>query len=129
MEFSSKFDFLFNAIGISSASRIYFNKNVSDLTLEESAVFVAMLKNPRQYNPHRKISREKSKRRRDQVFKQMERNGLKAKELEITDSAVIGMIRYYTREAGVRGLEREVSKVCRKAVKDIFSNFDYYLHK
>ena len=53
------------------------------------------------------------------IGKQMERNGLKAKELEITDSAVIGMIRYYTREAGVRGLEREVSKVCRKAVKDI----------
>ncbi|TKB02921.1 endopeptidase La [Alteromonas portus] len=53
------------------------------------------------------------------ISKQMERNGLKAKELEITDSAVIGMIRYYTREAGVRSLEREVSKVCRKAVKDI----------
>jgi len=53
------------------------------------------------------------------IGKQMERNGLKAKELEITDSAVIGMIRYYTREAGVRSLEREVSKVCRKAVKDI----------
>lgn len=53
------------------------------------------------------------------IGKQMERNGLKAKELEITDSAVIGIIRYYTREAGVRGLEREVSKVCRKAVKDI----------
>ncbi len=72
----NKFDFLFNAIGISSASRIYFNKNVKDLTLEESAVFVAMLKNPRQYNPHREISREKSKRRRDQVFKQMEKNGM-----------------------------------------------------
>ena len=53
------------------------------------------------------------------IGKQMERNGLKAKELEITDSAVIGMIRYYTREVGVRSLEREVSKVCRKAVKDI----------
>ena len=71
----NKFGFLFNAIGISSASRIYFNKNVKDLTIEESAVFVAMLKNPRQFNPHRKISREKSKRRRDQVFKQMEVNG------------------------------------------------------
>jgi len=70
----NKFDFLFNAIGISSASRIYFNKNVSDLSLEESAVFVAMLKNPRQFNPHREISREKSKRRRNQVFKQMEIN-------------------------------------------------------
>ena len=71
----NKQDFLFNAIGISSASRIYFNKNVSDLELHESAVIVAMLKNPRQFNPHRKISREKSKRRRNQVFKQMEKNG------------------------------------------------------
>ena len=53
------------------------------------------------------------------ISKQMERNGLKQNELEITESAIIGMIRYYTREAGVRSLEREISKVCRKAVKDI----------
>ncbi|OFC69504.1 endopeptidase La [Alteromonas confluentis] len=53
------------------------------------------------------------------ISKQVERNGLKAKELDITESAIIGMIRYYTREAGVRSLEREISKVCRKAVKDI----------
>jgi ATP-dependent Lon protease len=56
------------------------------------------------------------------ISKQMERNGLKSKELEITESAIIGMIRYYTREAGVRSLEREISKVCRKAVKDILLN-------
>jgi ATP-dependent Lon protease len=53
------------------------------------------------------------------VSKQIERNGLKASELDITDSAILGMIRYYTREAGVRSLEREISKVCRKAVKHI----------
>ncbi len=53
------------------------------------------------------------------IGKQMERNGLKEDELEITESAIIGIIRYYTREAGVRNLEREISKVCRKAVKDI----------
>lgn len=53
------------------------------------------------------------------ISKQMERNGLKSDELEITESAIIGIIRYYTREAGVRNLEREISKVCRKAVKDI----------
>ncbi|WP_405221504.1 MULTISPECIES: penicillin-binding protein 1A [unclassified Dokdonia] len=72
----NKFDFLFNAIGISSAARIYFNKDVKDLDLHESAVFVAMLKNPRQYNPYREISKEKSLRRRNQVFKQMEVNGM-----------------------------------------------------
>ncbi len=53
------------------------------------------------------------------VPKQIKRNGLKEKEVDIQESAVLGIIRYYTREAGVRSLEREVSKLCRKAVKDI----------
>jgi ATP-dependent Lon protease len=57
--------------------------------------------------------------RRHLVEKQIERNGLKADEIEIDDSAIIGIIRYYTREAGVRNLEREISKLCRKAVKNI----------
>lgn len=51
--------------------------------------------------------------------KQIERNGLKESEIEIQDSAIIGIVRYYTREAGVRGLEREISKICRKVVKQI----------
>ncbi|OTA21319.1 DNA-binding ATP-dependent protease La [Xenorhabdus beddingii] len=49
--------------------------------------------------------------------KQIERNALKKGELTIDDGAIIGIIRYYTREAGVRSLEREISKLCRKAVK------------
>jgi len=49
--------------------------------------------------------------------KQIERNALKEKEISVDDSAIIGIIRYYTREAGVRSLERELSKLCRKAVK------------
>ncbi len=53
------------------------------------------------------------------ISKQIERNGLKKGELTIEDSAIIGIIRYYTREAGVRSLEREISKLCRKAVKQI----------
>ncbi|MFT5713385.1 MAG: ATP-dependent Lon protease, partial [Glaciecola sp.] len=56
------------------------------------------------------------------VSKQISRNGLKDKELVIEDSAIIGIIRYYTREAGVRNLEREISKICRKAVKHILLN-------
>lgn len=52
------------------------------------------------------------------VPKQIEANGLKAGELEIDDSSLRHMVRHYTREAGVRGLEREISKVCRKVVKE-----------
>jgi ATP-dependent Lon protease len=50
--------------------------------------------------------------------KQMKHNGVKAAELEISEAAVRDIIRYYTREAGVRALERELSKICRKVVKN-----------
>jgi ATP-dependent Lon protease len=53
------------------------------------------------------------------VDKQFKNNGLKTGEVEITDSAITGLIRYYTREAGVRGLEREIAKICRKVVKEL----------
>ncbi|MDO6592264.1 endopeptidase La [Neptuniibacter sp. 1_MG-2023] len=53
------------------------------------------------------------------VEKQFKNNGLKTGEVEITDSAITGLIRYYTREAGVRGLEREIAKICRKVVKEL----------
>ncbi|OZB63540.1 MAG: endopeptidase La [Thiomonas sp. 13-66-29] len=49
--------------------------------------------------------------------KQMKNNGVKDGELEVTEDAIRGIVRYYTREAGVRSLEREISKICRKAVK------------
>ncbi|MFT4769811.1 MAG: ATP-dependent Lon protease, partial [Glaciecola sp.] len=53
------------------------------------------------------------------IPKQIKRNGLKDDELSIGEDAVIDMIRYYSREAGVRGLEREIAKICRKMVKGI----------
>ncbi|WP_081299143.1 endopeptidase La [Gilliamella sp. wkB308] len=56
------------------------------------------------------------------IAKQIENNGLKSKEIEIEDSAIIGIIRYYTREAGVRSLEREIAKICRKVVKQLALN-------
>ena len=58
------------------------------------------------------------------VDKQITRNGLKEGELVIDESAIIGIVRYYTREAGVRNLEREISKICRKAVKNILLGKD-----
>jgi ATP-dependent Lon protease len=49
--------------------------------------------------------------------KQLKNNGVKREELSITDDALLDIVRYYTREAGVRALEREISKICRKVVK------------
>ncbi len=51
--------------------------------------------------------------------KQMKNNGVKKTELTVVDTAVRDIVRYYTREAGVRALEREISKICRKVVKTL----------
>lgn len=51
------------------------------------------------------------------VPKQRKANGLKEKEMTITDEAILDVVRFYTREAGVRGLERQIAKICRKLVK------------
>jgi ATP-dependent Lon protease len=53
------------------------------------------------------------------VPKAIKNNGLKPEEIAITESALRDVIRYYVREAGVRGLEREISKICRKVVKSL----------
>lgn len=54
--------------------------------------------------------------------KQIKRNALKKDELYLDEKVIISIIRYYTREAGVRGLERELSKICRKVVKSLLIN-------
>jgi ATP-dependent Lon protease len=53
------------------------------------------------------------------VPKQVKQNGLKAGELKISDAAILDIVRYYTREAGVRNVEREIAKISRKAVKQL----------
>ncbi|WP_331709712.1 endopeptidase La [Methylomonas koyamae] len=53
------------------------------------------------------------------IPKQIKSNGLAESEIHISEGAVKDIVRYYTREAGVRGLEREISKICRKVVKDL----------
>jgi ATP-dependent Lon protease len=57
--------------------------------------------------------------RRYLVPKQMKNNGLKDNELKLSDASLLDIVRYYTREAGVRNLEREIAKICRKAVKQM----------
>ncbi|MGX7667793.1 penicillin-binding protein 1A [Flavobacterium pedocola] len=77
-------DYVNNAVGIRSAAKIYLNKEPKDLTVDEAAMFVGMLKAPSTYNP--KKNPEKSKRRRNTVLGQMVKNGYleesKKEELE-----------------------------------------------
>lgn len=56
--------------------------------------------------------------------KQKKLSGLKVEELTVTDDAIMEIIRYYTKEAGVRNLEREIAKLCRKIVKSLFTNME-----
>jgi ATP-dependent Lon protease len=56
------------------------------------------------------------------VTKEMEANGLKKEQIDITKGALLRIIRQYTREAGVRNLEREIAAICRKVAKEIVSN-------
>jgi ATP-dependent Lon protease len=62
--------------------------------------------------------------RRYLLPKQMKNNGLKDDELKVSDAALLDIVRYYTREAGVRSLEREIAKICRKAVKQMLLSKD-----
>jgi ATP-dependent Lon protease len=62
--------------------------------------------------------------RRYLLPKQVKANGLETEELKVSDPAILEVIRHYTREAGVRNLERELSKICRKAVKELLLEKD-----
>lgn len=69
----NQFDFLYNAVGIKSAAKVYFNKEPKDLKLEEAALLVGMVKNPSYYNPVRHL--ERATERRNVVFEQMRKAG------------------------------------------------------
>lgn len=70
----NQFDFLYNAVGIKSAAKVYFNKDAKDLNLQEAAMLVGMVKNPAYYNPVRHP--ERALNRRNTVFEQMEKAGM-----------------------------------------------------
>jgi ATP-dependent Lon protease len=60
--------------------------------------------------------------KRHLLSKQMQANGLKKSELKLSDAVLKEIVRYYTREAGVRNLEREISKICRKVVRQLVTS-------
>jgi len=70
----NKFDFLYLAVGVNSASKIYFNSTPDKLKIEEAAMLVGMAKNPSLYNPLRRM--ELTTSRRNTVLNQMKRNGI-----------------------------------------------------
>ena len=70
----NKYDFLYQAVGVRSAAKIYFDKEPRDLKVEEAAMLVAMLKNPILYNPVKEQFKENALQRRNVVLSQMEKN-------------------------------------------------------
>ena len=78
----NRFDFLYNAVGVKSAAHVYFGKTPAELTVEEAATLVGMVKNPSYYNPIRK--NERTRERRNMVLHQMYRAGyLSGEEVEV----------------------------------------------
>ena len=74
----NQFDFLYNAVGIKSAAYVYFGKDPKDLTIDEAATLVGMVKNPAYYNPVRK--NERTRERRNVVLEQMYKEDLLTRE-------------------------------------------------
>lgn len=112
----NKQGFLFRAIGIRSAANIYFGKEPKDLNIEESAVFVAMLKNPRQYNPKRAISKKKSFNRRNLVIAQMHRSGF-LNEKEKDSLQALPMVLNYSPQTHNDGLATYFREHLREYLK------------
>lgn len=110
-------DFIFNAVGIRSAARIYFGKEAKDLDVQESAILVAMLKNPRQYNPNREISKRKSLSRRNVVFSQMGKNGFLSNE-EIDSLQSLPLKINYTPESHDEGYATYFRTHLQKVMRD-----------
>lgn len=97
----NKYDFVYQAVGIRSAARIYFDKEAKDLNIQESAVLVGMLKNAALYNPVRRP--DLVEERRNVVFEQMQRNGY-ISETELDSLKKIPMKINFTPEGHDEGM-------------------------
>ena len=112
------FDFIYQAVGIRSASRIYFNKEPKDLKIEEAAVLVGMAKNPSLYNP--KKFPENSKARRNIVFKQMNRNGFLTKREMDSLKALPLVIKFTKISDNSQGIAKYFLEHIRQELDDWF---------
>ena len=117
----NQFDFLYQAVGINSAARVYFNKKPIDLTLEEAAVLVAMAKNPSLYNPRRYPERALS--RRNQVFVQMVKNDLLT-EAEKDSLQALPLQLEFRPQSHTAGLAPYFREYLRGYMKDWIKNYE-----
>lgn len=127
----NKFDFINNAVGIKSAAQIYFNTNPSELSIEESAVLVGMLKNPSFYNPNRRLL--KTQERRNVVLSQMKKyNYISSSEFDsISNLPVVLDFKKASHNIGLAPYLREylrgqIKKWCDNKEKPDGSNYNLY---
>ncbi|WP_242529705.1 penicillin-binding protein 1A [Psychroflexus sp. ALD_RP9] len=117
----NKFDFIYGAVGIRSAARIYFDKEPKELNIEESAVLVAMLKNPGLYNPLRERFKENALNRRNTVFSQMEKNGYITKK-EKDSLQQLELVTNYSPEQHDDGVATYLRAYVQEFLKDWVKN-------
>jgi penicillin-binding protein 1A len=119
----NKFDFLYNAVGIQSASRVYFNKLPKELNIQEAATLVGMCKNPSFYNPIRQ--NERTKGRRNVVLEQMQKAGYISKtQLEaLKQLPLVTSFKALDHKEGLAPYFREYLRMVLNAKKPDRSNY------
>jgi len=118
----NKFDFIYEAHGIQTASKTYFGKDQKDLRLDEAAVLIGMLKNPTLYNPRRFLNLAKD--RRNTVLSLVYKNGhINKKEFEAYKKMPID-VSAFKRETHVDGLAPHFRAELGKWLKDLFESED-----
>ena len=119
----SQFDFLYGAEGVQSAAQTYFGKDQKDLTINEAAMLVGMLKNPSYFNPKRHPNRAKA--RRDIVLHQMRKaKKIDAKEYEMLVKDTLDMS-HFMREVHTEGPAPYFRRELTKWLKDLLAREEY----
>ncbi len=127
----NRFDWVNNAVGIKSAAQVYFNKKPIELSLEESATLVGMLKNPALYNPNRRL--ELTKLRRDVVLYQMKKYEMISDSLytNLSQQPILLDFKKANHNEGPAPyfreyLREELKKWCANQTKPDGSNYNIY---
>ena len=127
----NKFDFINNAVGIKSASQVYFNTTAKNLKIEESAMLVGMLKNPSLYNPNRRANL--TRQRRNVVLSQMKKyNFITSSEYDsLSNKSIVLNFKKASHNEGLAPylrelLRGELKNWCKNNYKTDGSNYNLY---